>query len=49
MKLSVMLFPFHSQLINGTLDAKSLIATLKDNGAEAVNCGLTLLLVGFCV
>ena len=36
MKLSVMLFPFHSQLINGTLDAKTLIATLKDNGAEAV-------------
>ena len=36
MKLSVMLFPFHSPLINGALDAKTLIGTLQENGAEAV-------------
>jgi len=36
MKISVMLFPFHSQLINGDISADKLIGTLKDNGAEAV-------------
>lgn len=36
MKLSVMLFPFYAQLVKGSLDADTLIKTLKDNGAEAV-------------